>query len=164
MDFTPATPHTSPMAPSSPPSQKPEDTIEEEVNEVARELHLSLPGGNIELPIRLLALLTLVFGLSTLGAVIGNVFSPVSTSFFLYLLQIIIGAAFIAISYGLIIRRRWAVWLYSFIVLLGLIINPLFSVLPLTVVLYLYYRLDYFTPSILDEWAQMVVSRIRRFS
>jgi len=136
--------------------------IEEEVEEVSRELHLNLPGWqNVDWPIRLIALLVMVFGLSTLGSALGDVFSPSHKNFGVYLLQIIIGIAFVAIAYGLTMRYRWAVWLYGLVAIIGIAVNPLFAIIPAVVLVYLYWRRDYFEPSFLDRWAERIFSRSR---
>ena len=127
---------------------KQEETV---VESVAEQLHVDLPQVNIPLPMKLIALLTLIGGLSTLASTFTGIFSATEVTASRYILNVVAGVLFIAISYGLIKRQNWATWLYGLIVIVGLFINWAFSILPALIVIYLIINRKYLYPSIFDK-------------
>jgi len=140
-------------------SQK-EKIEEDAVEKVAEELKIQLPKTNLPTILKLIALFTLIGGLSIVGSVFADIVSP-RTGFGLYILRIFIGIAAIAVAYGIIERKRWAVWFYGFIVLLGLILNPAFALLPLAITVYLYFKRRLFEPSIFDRVANIILKELK---
>lgn len=138
---------------------EPEEVEPEEIEEheetvlekAAEDLKLNLPQVNLPLGLKIVALLTLVGGLGTLGNLFANIFDSSTFSFKNYILQLIGGILFIAISYGIIKRQNWATWLYGALVILALFINWPFALLPAAVVVYMYFNHKYLYPSVFDR-------------
>ena len=129
---------------------------ESEIEKAAEELHVELPAGNLPLPLKVIALFTLIGGLSIIGSIFSDVVRPGQLSVFAYLLRLGVGVLAVAIAYGIVRRHRWALWLYGLIVAVGLFINPVVASLPLAIAVYLYLHRKYLRPSFLDETLSIV--------
>lgn len=130
--------------------------VEQEISEVAEDLQISLPHVNLPWPVKLIALFTLVGGLSITASAFADIFSPVKVNFVFYLLRIFTGLAFIFITYGIIKRRRWSLWLYGLLVVVGFFSNPFLALFPAFIVVYLYTQRRYFVPSVFDRRVQNI--------
>lgn len=118
---------------------------------IAEDLNVNLPNVNLPLPLKFIAVFTLIGGLSVVGSVFADIFNPNGVSFKIYILRIVSGVILIAVSYGIIKKRRWSLWLYAVIIILGLFMNPVVSVLPFLVLVYLYFKRKHFAPSFIDR-------------
>ncbi len=147
------------IAPDPHPAPKPKETLEEEVAEVTHELHMDLPGGNVALFVKIVALLTLIGGTSVLGATFVDLFNPGHGNFWLYLLRMVSGALLLSAAYGLIKRQRWALWIYGVVVVAGALINPILAIFPAALLLYLIWRRGYFIPSVFDKAVGRMLGR-----
>lgn len=137
-----------------------ESSVEEGMREIAQDLQINLPKSQLQWPIRLIALFTLIGGLSIAGSSFADVFNPAEVGFLFYLLRLIASFLFIVIAYGLIKRKRWAIWLYGLLVLIGLFVNFAFSVFPALIVFYLYTQRRFFPPSALDRMSAAIFRKI----
>lgn len=129
----------------------PKEKLEEKAEEIAGELRISLPASGLPLLLRLIALFTLLGGLSIIGSIFADIVKPPSSTPHFYFIRIIVGILAIIISYEIIKKNRLALWLYAVIVLIGLFINPLVSILPGLVLLYLFFQRSLFKLSIFDQ-------------
>jgi hypothetical protein len=149
------------MEEKGPENQESEDRgVDQEAEVVAQELNVNLPKVNLPLPIKLIAVFTLIGGLSILGGAFADIFNSNRVNISLYLLRLLGGVSFVGISYGIIKKRRSAVWLYGFLVIIGLFINPLFSFLPAAIVVYLYIKRKHFAPSVFDNLINWLLEKI----
>ncbi len=139
--------------PDTPPD--PEEFIEKNegtvVEEVAEQLHVDLPEVALPLPMKIIALVTLVGGLGILGSSLTGIFVPARGTFQSYILNLVSGVIFLAIAYGLYQKQNWSTWLYGAIVLIGLFINPAFSIVPALIVIYMIMNRRYLYASFLDR-------------
>lgn len=108
------------------------------LEKAAKTLQVDLTTKKIDIWLKLIALLTLVGGLSILGNVISDTVSTRAITPGFYTLRIVIGIMAVSISYGIIERRSWAIWLYAVIVIIGFILNPWIAALPALILIYLY--------------------------
>src|SRR5258708_27682209 len=106
------------------------------VHKIAKKLEVTLPGGNLPLEIKLIALFTVTGGLSIMGGIFGDIVRPKEVHLPTYLIRIVVGILMIAISYGLVTRKKWSLWLYGLIVIIGLFINFVAALIPLAAVIY----------------------------
>lgn len=124
-----------------------EDTKEPEKNqidELIATLHVTLPEGKLTLTTKVIAFLTSAGGLSILAGILADVVRPGGISLGHYILRIIIGIIMTAVGYGIIKQKGWVVWLYGSISIISLMINPIVSVIPLLITIYLYRQKIYF--------------------
>lgn len=121
---------------------KPENTLEK----AAKELNISLPSKKVFLPFRVIAFVTLLAGIN----LIAGTFTDASTNLAVYLLRIFLGLLALGIAYGILERKRWAVWLYGFLALALLFVNPVIAILPIAIVIYLNFKRNMFEISIFD--------------
>ncbi|MEX1063998.1 MAG: hypothetical protein WED06_01515 [Candidatus Paceibacterota bacterium] len=128
-----------------------EEEVEKEVEEVAKDLQINLPLGNLPLPIKLIVLFTLIGGLSIVGSAFADIFDSASVSLSFYILRLVAGLLFILIAYGLYRKQRWAIWLNALMVVIGFLINPILSLFPAVIVAYLYFKKDLFRASFVDH-------------
>lgn len=142
-----------------------ESEAEEAIDEAAEELGLNLPKGDKSVPhsLKIIAFITLVGGLSILGGTLVDFVNPVDTNFWSHSFRIILGLTAIAIAYGLIEGKRWSIWLYGFITLLGLLINPMLAIFPLILLAYLYTQRHRLMPSKLDYYIDEITMKIKSF-
>lgn len=133
------------------------------VERVARELNVELPHTKLPTSLRLIALFTLIGGLSILGSIFADVVRPNSESFGFYMLRLIVGILAVATAYGIEGKKRWALWLYGVIVVVGLFINPFMTILPLCIFIYLYRERKFFAPSALDKILHFLVFSTKLF-
>jgi hypothetical protein len=124
---------------------------ETKVEEVAEDLKVNLPNVNLPLPLKLIALFTLIGGLSALGSAFADIFNPEDFTFKSYILRLIAGGIFVIISYGLVRKQNWSTWLYGIMVFVSLFINWPLSILPAIIVIYMYFNRKYLYPSIFDK-------------
>ena len=127
-----------------------EHELEEKTEEIAEELEVNLPGIGLSIPLRVIALFTLIGGLSIVGSMFADIVNPDKTNVFAYLGRLFVGLMALTVSYGILHLKRWSLWLYGFIALIGLAINPAVAIFPVIVVIYLYRKRKLFSPSVLD--------------
>lgn len=151
---------SNPKNPFASINQEPEPAIEpaevtahEEtvVEEVAEDLNVSLPKVNLPLPLKFIALFTLIGGLSAVGSAFADIFNPEDFVLKSYLLRLIAGGVFVIISYGLVRRANWSTWLYAVSVFVSLFINWPLAILPAVIVVYMYFNRKYLYPSVFDK-------------
>ncbi len=123
----------------------PRKRIRKSTHSLAKTLKVSLPGGNLPIEIKLITLFTATGGLGLVGGIFGDVVRPAGTHLPTYLIRLMAGIAMVAVSYGLIKRNMWSLWLYAFVVAVGLFINPIAAIIPLIAVVYLFFRRDIFS-------------------
>ena len=126
-----------------------ESKLEEKAEEIAQEMQVNLPGEGLLMPLRVIALFTLIGGFSIIGSMFTDIISPEKTNVFAYLGRLFVGLVMVVVSYGILHLRRWSIWLYGFIAFVGLAINPAVAILPVIVVIYLYRERKQFSPSII---------------
>lgn len=132
---------------------EPEENSEEEsvvADKINQEFKVNLPGQNLPTPARFIAFFTLIGGFSIIGSLFVDIVRPTDEDISFFFLRVIAGVVAIATSYGIIEHKRWSIWLYGGFTLLALSSNPLLSLIPLGVVIYLFIKREYFTPSPLD--------------
>lgn len=132
---------------------EPEENSEEEsvvADKINQEFKVNLPGQNLPTPARFIAFFTLIGGFSIIGSLFVDIVRPTSEDLSFFLIRVIAGVVAIATSYGIIEHKRWSIWLYGGFTLLALFSNPFLSLIPLGVVIYLFIKREYFTPSPLD--------------
>lgn len=132
---------------------EPEENSEEEsvvADKINQEFKVNLPGQNLPTPARFIAFFTLIGGFSIIGSLFVDIVRPNDEDISFFFLRVIAGVVAIATSYGIIEHKRWSIWLYGGFTLLALSSNPLLSLIPLGVVIYLFIKREYFTPSPLD--------------
>ena len=144
-----------------PQQQVPQEDIEEKTEKVAQELQINLPGSGLSLPIRFIALFTLIGGMSIIGSMFADIIDPSKTDIWKYLGRSVVGLFAIAVAYGIITAQRWSIWLYGLIVFIGLLINPAVALLPAVAVGYLIYRRDAFIPSRLDRGVEFLLTLLK---
>jgi hypothetical protein len=120
-------------------------------DKVSQELQINLPGKFLPAPVRLIAFFTLAGGLSIVGSLFVDIVRPGKVDVFLYFFRILIGILAIGITYGIIERKRWAIWLYGLIAVISLFTNPVLAIVPAVVFIYLFYVRSIFTPSVIDN-------------
>lgn len=113
-------------------------------HKVARQLKVTLPGGNLPIAVKLIALFTVTGGLSIIGGIFGDVVRPTGIHLPTYLIRLIVGVSMIAIAYGIVTRKRWSLLLYGLIVIAGLYVNFVAALIPLAAVVYLIFKRDLF--------------------
>jgi hypothetical protein len=118
--------------------------VRKSAHKVAKQIKVTLPGGNLPLEIKLIALFTATGGLSIMGGIFGDVIRPTEIHLPTYLVRVVVGISMIAISYGIVTRRKWSLWLYGLIVVAGLFVNFVVALIPLAAVIYLVFRHDLF--------------------
>lgn len=119
--------------------------VRERAHKVAGQLKVALPGGSLPLEIKLIALFTATGGLSIMGGIFGDVIRPNGIHLPTYLVRLVVGISMITISYGIVTRKSWSLWLYGLVVGIGLYVNFAAALIPLTAVIYLVFRRDLFT-------------------
>ncbi|MCF7864957.1 MAG: hypothetical protein K9M11_00425 [Candidatus Pacebacteria bacterium] len=139
------------------------ETTEKLIENIAEELEVKLPKELLPLPIRIGTLIMIIGGLSILGSVFTDFALPSSSGFGLHLYRMITGVAFLAVAYGLHSRRRWSVWLYGFIVAIGLFINPTLTLIPSLLIVYLYTQRKVLKPSALDKYLGRLSVKVEGF-
>ena len=123
---------------------KKKSKVEKTAEDVSKDLNVILPIKEGPLLIRLIALFTLIGGLSIMGSLFTDIVRHVPTTLPLYALRVSVGVLAIAVSYGIITKKVWTIWLYGLIVLIGFFRNPLLSILPALVLIYLLNKRNYF--------------------
>lgn len=139
-----------------------EGNIEQKAEKIAEELKVSLPASGSPLLLRLIALFTLIGGLSIIGSLFADIVRPPSNTPHFYFIRIIIGLLAILISYEIIAKSRLALWLYAVIVIVGLFVNPIVAVLPSAVLLYLILQRHQLRPSRIDLLIASLLVRVRK--
>ena len=107
---------------------------------VAKHLKIAIPGGNLPLVIKIITLFIGSGGLSLIGGIFGDIVRPPTSTPHFYLIRLIVGVSMVSVAYGIVTGKKWALWLYAAIVLLGLFINPMYAIIPLLVAIYLFYN------------------------
>lgn len=130
----------------------------------ARDINVFLPIGNLPLPIKIIALLTSIGGLSILANILTDIVSPEEVGAGTYFLRLITGLSMVGVSYGLIHRERWSLWVYGFIVGISILINPVLAFLPFAILAYLYTQRDFFRPSVFDAFVERNLDWFKGFT
>jgi hypothetical protein len=146
-----------------PDEETPDEIIKNEESklaEAAQELHVNLPEGNLPLGLKIVAVLTLVGGLSSLGSAFADIFTFQEFALKPYLLRLIGGGIFIFISYGIVKRQNWATWLYGAMVIVSLFIQWQVAVFPAIIVVYMYLNRKYFYLSVIDKFFKNLTEKI----
>ena len=138
------------------------DPLEGRVEKIADELKVSLPASGLPLLFRLIALFTLIGGLSIIGSLFADIVKPPSNTPHFYFLRIIVGLIAIFISYEIIAKSRLALWLYAVVVIVGFFINPIVSILPGLVLTYLVFQRHKLKPSKPDQFLANLLAKIRK--
>lgn len=126
------------------------DNLETKVEKAADDLQLNLPGSNLPPVIRFIVLFMLAGGVSIIGSVFADIANPNQLNAAFYVLRIVVGVLVITTAYELIKMSRLALWFYGVAIAIGLAVNPLVTILPLAVLVYLIFEKDKLSPSILD--------------
>src|SRR5690606_16618272 len=100
------------------------DKEEEVAEKISEELNVNLPGQYLPLPIRLIAYFTLIGGLSIVGSLFSDIVRPQGENPIFYVMRIAVGVLAILIAYGILEKKRWAIWLYGVLALVALNFNP----------------------------------------
>ena len=124
---------------------------EKKLEKVAEELQVILPKTKESLGIRIIALLSLVGGLSLIAGIITDIFSY-KTSFALYVVRFVSGLIFLAIAYGLIKKKRWPIWIMALVVIIGAFTNPAPTIVLLLLFIYLWTRKKELPAGRVDLW------------
>lgn len=122
-----------------------ENTGKQKVEKVTKTLNISLPFGSMPMPIRIITLLTTVGGLGIMGGVFADIVTPQEILLHFYLLRVITGAGMLVVSYGLVKKKEWSLWVYAGFSILGLLVNPVVAIIPTIITAYLYTHRDFFT-------------------
>ncbi len=138
------------------------DPIESKVEKIADDLKVSLPASGSPLLLRLIALFTLIGGLSIIGSLFADIVKPPSNTPHFYFLRIVVGLLAIFISYEIIEKSRLALWLYAVIVVVGIFINPIVTIIPGGVLIFLWLQRSYLKPSIIDQTIASILARVSR--
>jgi len=138
-----------------------EKKITSEVEELSRELKVNLPSGSLPIVIKIIALFTLLGGLSIAGSVFVDIVGE-SLSFLNYLLRLAVGALAILIAHGIIRKRRWAIWLYGLLVILEILSNPIAAIIPAVILVYLYFHRHLFAESFLDKFVKKLLGKLKK--
>ena len=138
------------------------NSFEGKAEKIADELKVTLPASGSPLPLRLIALFTLIGGLSIIGSLFADIVRPPSNTPHFYFVRIIVGLLAVFISYEIIEKSRLAIWLYGIIVVVGLFINPIVSILPGLVPVYLIFQRHQFKSSIIDQFLLNLLTKFKR--
>lgn len=133
---------------------------EKEVEEVSKTLNITLPFGSMPLPMKVIALLTTVGGLSIVASLLADVVGSTDVSFLRYFLRVITGFLMLLIGYGIIKKKIWALWLYGGISVVGAFVNPAIASIPIAITVYLYYKRDYFDRETLREVLEKLIKKL----
>lgn len=129
---------------------EPEENTEEQdqvADKISQEFKITLPGQNLPTPVRVIAFFTLIGGFSIIGSLFVDIVRPLEEGLSFFILRTIAGLTAISIAYGIIEHKRWSIWLYGAFTLFAIFSNLILSIIPLSVVIYLYIKRDFFTPS-----------------
>ena len=138
------------------------NSFEGKAEKIADELKVTLPASGSPLPLRLIALFTLIGGLSIIGSLFADIVRPPSNTPHFYFVRIIVGLLAVFISYEIIEKSKLAIWLYGLIVVVGLFINPIVSILPGLVLVYLIFQRHQFKSSIIDQFLLNLLTKFKR--
>lgn len=135
--------------------------LELKAEKAADELKINLPGANLPPVLRFLVLFMLAGGISIIGSILADIANPNQINATVYILRIVVGSLVITTAYGLIKLQRWAIWIYGMAIIIGLIVNPLVTILPLAVLVYLFFEREKFTASVFDRKLAEIEQRIK---
>ncbi|PIR41525.1 MAG: hypothetical protein COV31_00245 [Candidatus Yanofskybacteria bacterium CG10_big_fil_rev_8_21_14_0_10_46_23] len=135
---------------------------EEKLEKVAKELQVMLPKANEPIGIRIIALFTLVGGLSLVGAAFTDIFGS-TEQISVYVSRTITGIIALLIAYGLIKSMRWAIYLYAILVVIAILVNPPASFLLIAVLVYLIFNRRHLKKGLIDaHFETLYEDRARR--
>ena len=140
-----------------------DENLEKKAERAANDLQINLLGANLPSTLRFIALFMLAGGISIIGSVLADIVNPNQQNIEFYLLRIVVGILAISTAYGIIKLQRWALWIYGGAIVIGIIVNPLVTVLPLAVLIYLIFEREKFSPSILDIKTEKITSKFITF-
>ncbi|PJE51477.1 MAG: hypothetical protein COV29_00650 [Candidatus Yanofskybacteria bacterium CG10_big_fil_rev_8_21_14_0_10_36_16] len=135
---------------------------EETVEKIAKELQLVLPKINEPLGVRIVALLSLVAGLGLLARMMSDVFDA-KVPFYLIFTRVVGGLLLLGISYGLVKRRRWPVWVLGAVVLIGAFVNPGPAMALLIIFLYLWAERNSLKASLMDVKIEKTIVEFKKW-
>lgn len=124
---------------------------EQSLERVARDLQTNLPKGKMPFLMKVVALLLLVGGLGISGSVLTDFISTEEIGFGYYITRLIVGFVMILIAYGLFRRRRWSLWLYALVIIVGLFVNLMLTLFPLAIFIYLYVHRKYLKTTLVEK-------------
>lgn len=139
-----------------------EPKTEAAIDKAIKEMGVGLPVTNEPLIFKLIALATLAGGLSIVGSTFVDIVRPDSISGFFYILRLAIGVLAIAVAYGIVQKKRWALWLYGLIVLVSLIANPGLAIIPAAILAYLSFHKNRFAPCIFDFLLLNIIAQAKK--
>ena len=119
----------------------------EGIETVAKELKINVPNEKVSFILNIIAFFTILPALN----LIASTFIDTKISTTMYISRLILGLIAIAVAYGILEKERWAIWLYGFLAIIMLSINPIISLLPIVIVIYLYTQRRHFKISIFDK-------------
>lgn len=135
-------------------------------DEISKELKINLPGQNLPTILRFITFFTLIGGLSIIGDSFAEIVRQNKEDPIFYFMRVTVGLLALASAYGITERKRWAIWCYGLIALIALLANPILSLIPGAVVIYLHTQRKLFTPSVfdllLDQLTILVKTLLRR--
>ncbi len=135
---------------------------EKQITDIAQTLQLDIPTGQLPVIIRLIMLFTLIGGLSIIGSLFVDIGRPsASVLVEFYLLRLTIGLIAITAAYCITKKKRWAMWLYALIAVIGVWLNPITAIIPGAVTVYLYTQRQQLTPSPLDIFVRNMRKKIK---
>ena len=135
---------------------------ESKLEEIAEELQLIIPKSHKSMGVRVVALLSLVGGVGILSAAITDIFSY-KVSFIIRLASGATGFIFLAIAYGLIKKRRWAIWLWGLVSLVAAFSNPASAIILVAIFVYLWIKREDLRESPLDYWLEKKYEKIKEW-
>ncbi|MDP3954359.1 MAG: hypothetical protein Q8Q06_02995 [bacterium] len=127
------------------------DKAEKAVEKIAEEMNVLLPKNGETIGVRIIALLSLVGGLGILGAIITDIFGG-EVSFGIRFARMLSGVSFLVIAYGMIKRRRWAIWFWGLITLVAAFTNPSAAIILVAIFIYLWIRRQELFEGPIDMW------------
>ncbi len=136
---------------------------ERKIRKAAKELDINLPETRGPFGINLIALFFLVGGIALVGATFTDIFG-LRTSAWVVIFRTVVGAVSIFISYGLIKKLRWSLWLYGLLLIASIFFNPILSVLYVIVLVYLVAHKNVFKKGRLDSFLEDIWGKFLAFT
>lgn len=130
--------------------------LNREFNDITKTLHINVAFGNIPLPMKIIALLTSAGGLSIIASIFADIVRPNETILHFYLLRIVTGLVMIFVGYGIIKQREWSLLLYGMVSVASFLINPIASIIPILITLYLIWNKHYFVSGKI-KWIYLLI-------
>lgn len=132
---------------------------EKEFDKLSKTLNIVLPFGHVPLPIKIVAFLTSAGGLSILANIFSDFLHPSNTLIVFYFLRILAGLAMVIVGYGILKKQEWSIWIYGVLSLVSIFINPVLSIVPVTVTVYLISEHKYFNKGHLSDLRKNIYNK-----